>query len=60
MNRREFITALTTATVASPLVPALAVEQELPVKTLDEINAEFAAETKRMIDEGEITVILTN
>ncbi len=60
MNRREFIAALTTASVASPLVPALAVEQELPVKTLDEIDAEFAAQTQKMIDDGEITVILTN
>lgn len=60
MNRREFIAALTTATVASPLLPAMAVEAEVPVMTAEEIEAEFAAHTQRMIDEGEITVILTN
>lgn len=60
MNRREFIAALTTATVALPLILVLAVEQELPVKTVEEVEAEFAAETQRMIDDGEITVILTN
>jgi hypothetical protein len=60
MNRREFIAALTTATVASRLVPALAVETELPLKTVEEINAEFAAHTQKMIDDGTVTLILTN
>ena len=60
MNRREFIAAMMTVTVASPLVPAMAVETELPVKTVEEIEAEFAAETQKMIDDGDITVILTN
>ena len=60
MNRREFIAALTTATVASPMIPAMAVETEMPVKTVEEIDAEFAAQTQKMIDDGTITVILTN
>ena len=60
MNRREFIAAMVTATVASPLVPSLAVETELPVKTVEEIEAEFAAQTQKMIDDGTITIILTN
>jgi hypothetical protein len=60
MNRREFIAALATATVAAPILPALAVEDEVPVKTLDEINAEFAAHTQKMIDDGTVTLILTN
>jgi hypothetical protein len=60
MNRRELIAAMMTATVASPLVPVLAGETELPVKTVEEIEAEFAAEIKRMLADGTITVILTN
>ena len=41
MNRRELIAAMMTATVASPLVPVLAGETELPVKTVEEIEAEL-------------------
>jgi hypothetical protein len=58
MNRREFIAALTTATVASPLVPALAVEAEVKVMTVEEIEAVFAAQLQKMPDGG--TIILTN
>lgn len=60
MNRREFIAALATATVATPLVPALAVKPELPLKTLNEINTEFAAQTQRMMADGTNTVVATN
>ena len=57
MNRREFIAALTTATVASPLVPALAVESVL---TIDEFEASIAAQTEEMIADGTISIVLTN
>lgn len=60
MNRREFIAALTTASVASSLVPALAVEAEVSVMTAEEIEAEFAAHTQKMTDDGTITFVLTN
>ena len=60
MNRREFIAALTTATVVSPILPALAVEAEVPVMTAEEIETEFAAHTQKMIDDGTITFMLTN
>ena len=60
MDRKEVIAALTTATVASPLVPVLAGESELPALTVEEIEAEFAAQTQKMIDDGTVTLILTN
>lgn len=60
MNRREFIAAVMTAAVASPLVPALAVEAKVPVKTVEEIEAEFATEIEAMTDDGTVTLILTN
>ena len=60
MNRREFIAALMTAAVASPVVPVLAVETKLPEKTVEEIEVEFAAEIEAMIDDGTVTLILTN
>lgn len=60
MNRREFIAALMTAAVASPVVPVLAVEAKLPVKTVEEIEAEFAAQTQKMLADGTITFVLTN
>ena len=49
-----------TATVVSPMLPAMAVEAEVPVLTAEEIKAEFAAHTQKMIDDGTITLILTN
>jgi hypothetical protein len=58
MNRREFIAALTTATVASPILPAMAVEAEVPVMTAEEIEAEFAAHTQKML--AGATIVLTN
>ena len=42
MNRREFIAALTTATVASPILPAMAVEAEVPVKAAREAETQAA------------------
>jgi hypothetical protein len=42
MNRREFIAALTTATVASPILPAMAVEAEVPVMTAREAETQEA------------------
>ena len=60
MDRKEVLAAMMTATVASPLVPVLAGETELPVKTVDEIDAGCAAQTQKMIDDGTVTLILTN
>jgi len=59
MDRRKFIAALT-VTVASPLMPVLASESELPMLPLEE-HSGFEEAERRLLDEvPSATFILTN